>query len=653
MIIGIIIRNFKTYKNINYIPLSNGEKFSGLIGANGIGKSSILEALDCFFNNRQWNENINHGASGEDSSYIVPIFLLKKTEFNNSDSIKDKYEEYSNVMWELISSSLTPSFINSNYKEYIESLKRTLSEIKANKSSHFLIPVGLNRFNHTTISIFRGDFVKPLFSKTIDDNPEKQYEYISTNYITPIYDSLKSQYDYIYIPKDIEAERLIQFETQEIQTLLGEKLENIVSNLFTREQIQNLSQKLKEFINNLSKSLQQYKFRTISNRQPNLKPAIIYGLIVKEFFSLRELHKEGVERDKDLPLRSLSSGEKQQAILSLIHSIITNYRDNSSSLILAVDEPEASLHISACYDQFEKLYRISRKCTQIIFTSHWYGFIPAMISGVIIHIDKTSETEKHNTSVFDISKYREEIKRKTREHGRNRRASLPLDIMLKSSNDFIQSILSSIITESPYNWLICEGSSEIIYMRYYFSDEIKNKKLRIVPVGGATEVKKIYNHLAISFDELKEKIKGKVVLLTDTDEQLVEFDTKEIENLYCYRIINIDSEKQTKLVKIKENPKSPKTELEDTLNGKIFYETLKLFKPKYPDNLSFVNSDAEKEEIPSYYALDLSISQRENLNQFFDLDPQNKILFAEQYIDKCLPEHIVPQWITEIKKKYE
>ena len=43
MIIGVILRNFKTYKNINYIPLSNGESFSGFIGANGIGKSSILE----------------------------------------------------------------------------------------------------------------------------------------------------------------------------------------------------------------------------------------------------------------------------------------------------------------------------------------------------------------------------------------------------------------------------------------------------------------------------------------------------------------------------------------------------------------------------------------------------------------------------------
>ena len=50
MILGIILRNFKIYKSISYIPISNGNRFCGLIGKNGIGKSSILEALDYYFN---------------------------------------------------------------------------------------------------------------------------------------------------------------------------------------------------------------------------------------------------------------------------------------------------------------------------------------------------------------------------------------------------------------------------------------------------------------------------------------------------------------------------------------------------------------------------------------------------------------------------
>ena len=52
MIIGVFLRYIKTYQGINYIPLTNGDSFCGLVGNNGVGKSSILESLDCFFNNR-------------------------------------------------------------------------------------------------------------------------------------------------------------------------------------------------------------------------------------------------------------------------------------------------------------------------------------------------------------------------------------------------------------------------------------------------------------------------------------------------------------------------------------------------------------------------------------------------------------------------
>ncbi|MBG0841733.1 AAA family ATPase [Pseudomonas toyotomiensis] len=49
MIVGLLVRNFKTYQAINYIELSNGKLFSALVGENGAGKSSVLEALNSFF----------------------------------------------------------------------------------------------------------------------------------------------------------------------------------------------------------------------------------------------------------------------------------------------------------------------------------------------------------------------------------------------------------------------------------------------------------------------------------------------------------------------------------------------------------------------------------------------------------------------------
>lgn len=188
MIIGIILRNFKTYKNINYIPLSNGGSFTGIIGANGIGKSSILEALDCFFNNRIWNINVNRTSSGEDSCYIVPIFCIDKNKFVDTE-MKDKAEAYSDIIWNLMTVSLTPSFINSNFKEYIESIKRHLPK-NISRVTHYLLPLGENSNHKSTHSIFKGDALLSSFSVE-NLNNEQKYEYVLANVITPLKEYVK------------------------------------------------------------------------------------------------------------------------------------------------------------------------------------------------------------------------------------------------------------------------------------------------------------------------------------------------------------------------------------------------------------------------------------------------------------------------------
>jgi hypothetical protein len=38
MIIGVFLRYIKVYQGINYIPLSTGEKFCGILGDNGLVK---------------------------------------------------------------------------------------------------------------------------------------------------------------------------------------------------------------------------------------------------------------------------------------------------------------------------------------------------------------------------------------------------------------------------------------------------------------------------------------------------------------------------------------------------------------------------------------------------------------------------------------
>ena len=339
----------------------------------------------------------------------------------------------------------------------------------------------------------------------------------------------------------------------------------------------------------------------------------------------------------------LNASEKLELIVHMVSVLLQSMPDKL--WLIGFDEPEATLQTAVCYDLYEKIYHLKDDKAQIVLTSHWYGFMPVLTSGMVVNIDFAEK--RHKFLRFDISRFREDIKIRKRIYMEKYNEELPVDVSLKSLNDFIQSLLGSIINKPYYNWLICEGSSEMIYFNYYFEEEIKNNQLRIVPVGGVREVKKIYTYFPVPFMYLKEYILGNIILLTDTDTPLLEFDTHAIEHLYCFRLVN--NKGKTQLVHIKSNPKSPATEIEDVLNGRVFNKALSYFKKYFPDQLDFV-SDEEKPEVPSYYAMDLSPSQYQKMIGFFDANHHNKVRFANKYIEICKEgDYIIPEWILRIK----
>lgn len=345
-----------------------------------------------------------------------------------------------------------------------------------------------------------------------------------------------------------------------------------------------------------------------------------------------------------LEISALSSGEKQKAIIDIAHSLLSKHRDSGANLIIGVDEPESSLHMSACFDQFDALYDISRDCMQVLFSSHWYGFLPTIESGSATII--TKEENNHLFDQINLAGYREQIRQLTS----STRGRLPYDVRLKSVNDFVQSVITSTINATPFNWLICEGSSEKLYLSHYLKDLIQEHRLRIVPVGGAKEIKRLYNHLSTSYEDFKDEIEGRIYLLSDTDSQLVKYDVANHPKLKCKRMVNISSTRSTSLVDIQSNPVSPATEIEDTLNGKLFLKTLLEFQSEHPEQLNFLNIDMVEStpECCSKYALDLRGSEWEKIEEFFNID-NNKYLFARKYCENIGDDYEIPGWITEIR----
>lgn len=456
-------------------------------------------------------------------------------------------------------------------------------------------------------------------------------------------DNIRDSIQYIYIPREIDPDNFTKLETQEIQVLMGKTLSEILEKIVTAQQIKEINNKLNEFINNLSEELEKYSYRTLTQRQQNLRKNDLYNLVIEAFFKIRKLHKKQGEQWLDIGV--LSSGEKQKAIIDIAINLLKNNIKSGENVIIAIDEPESSLHMSACFDQFDALYEISNTSMQLLFASHWYGFLPVIEKGYVTIISKREN--EHKFDLFNLEKYREEIKQKIR----NSQGKLPYDIRLKSVNDLVQSIIASTISDIPYNWIICEGSSDKYYLAKYFENILYSHKVRIIPVGGASEIKRLYQHICLAYEDLKLEIKGKIILLSDTDAQLVRYETQNPQNhpnLMCKRIVNCETERKTKLVKIDSNPCSPETEIEDVLNGRLFYEVLLDFKQKYPELLDFAIEEKQISEESSYFALDLKPTERKKLKQFFDRD-DNKYEFANKYVERIDDNYTVPNWITEIR----
>jgi predicted ATPase len=647
MIVSIFLRHFKVYKGINYLPLSEGVGFSSIIGENGCGKSSILEALDFCLNKKgttDWpvnNEAKSDGISGENFPFIVPVFLIHKSKLKNFS--KTDIEHYNNAL--LLSDFLWKTTIKGKGKFYDDFYKHRdeLSKIY-NNEEYLLLFVG-KKYNDP--GIYFGSFHNQL--TFINNKTHEVYEDSELQkFFKGFYEYINSHYSYIYIPVETDVQTYTKLETQDMQKLMDKNIQREIEKAITTKTINQINKDLLKFVKEIEEVLEIYHYK--GRFKDNLTMPDLVSKIIEAYFSIKVLNKK-FDNSKSIPVSELSSGEKRKALIDVAYSFLKRNNDRDSNIILAIDEPEASLHISNCYEQFDKLLRISKDNHQIIVSTHWYGFLPIITNGSATAITKNNKNEI-TFKFLNLFNYRENLNNSKKLH----KGPLPVDYNIKSYNDLVQSIIVSIIQEKPYFWIICEGQTEKIYFEYYFENEILDKNLRLLPVGGYKEVKKIYNYLKTPINDPDYKINGKVFCLIDTDKERVEInDYSKDRNLFFERLVLRKDE--SLLVEVNNVLTNPQTEIEDCLNPDIFYHTLQEFNISYRSisNL-FENKNFEENEKYSSDFFDLTKKEKQDIKDFFDdNEGYNKILFAKKYVELAKKPYFKNyqslDWVNEIKNK--
>lgn len=647
MIISIFIKNFKIYKGINFVPISEGENFSSLIGENGVGKSSVLEALDFSLNGKNGNEwPVNNeakndgGLKGTNAPYLTPVFLIKKSSLkqDKKDEIEffEKAEKLSNYLWHTKQKTKARGL-----SEFYEQRKQLLENYNPNE--YFLIIIGRK---YDSNDMFFGTY--HTYLDFITDNPKIEHtEKELQDYFKGFYEYIISHYSYLYIPVETDVHSYTKLETQEMQKLMDKNIQSEIENAITSTTIRQINKSLNTFVADIENVLEEYKYK--GKFKNSLTMPYLVSKIIEAYFSIKILNKKTTS-SKLIPVRELSSGEKRKALIDVAYSFLINNNSRNDNIILAIDEPEASLHISACYSQFEKLINLSKLNSQIIISTHWYGYLPIVSNGNATSITKN---EKNETSIqyFNLYNYREKITQ-----DRNKiKGPLPVHYNIKSYNDLVQSILFSLIQDKPYNWIVCEGLSEKIYFEQMFSEDIKSKNLRFLPLGSFKEVKKLYSLLLAPIQDPDYQIKGKVICLIDTDAERMNIDFSKTKNLFFKRLMN-NKTNGTTIIDVNSNTTNPPTEIEDCLNPYIYKQTLIEFAEEYETIKNILTTnEVRTKALNSYYTFDLRESEKEDIKAFFD-DNQgyNKIRFAEKYTEisksQFFENEPKMEWIDNIRK---
>jgi ABC-type cobalamin/Fe3+-siderophores transport system ATPase subunit len=651
MIIGLFQRHFKTYKGAKYIPFGTTQKemFNLFIGQNGAGKSSILEALNCYFNS---SEFIYHSNEKKSEAFVAPLFLIEKDELLNYDK---KVQQIIPVISDtLLNLSLSSS---TNFKTY-ESFFEQQKFLKKLKDTHYIF---INAFwpqndNSDQYFITFDNLIKKKIQEIDEFNSEKSYYSV----VSKLKSDINKNYSFLYIPVETSIDDFLRLESKGMQDLMSEDVKKRIEKTLNEKLplkegrtqkksiLEIINNDLEDFVKEVESTIQKidsaYDFDKEFKAKTRLTANHLSDVMIETFFSKRKLKKNGKQ------IKYLSAGERKKALIDIAYSFLIQEHHKERKIILAIDEPESSLHISMCYDQFSRLEELSSKYNiQLLVTSHWYGSLPIIDKGNLYHIDSEDDNE------IKINQY--SFRNYFEESGSN-----PSDIQFKSFFDLASAIISSLRIQET-NWLIVESEEDKNYILKHIE---VNKNLKILPVGGCSIVKLLYNYLytPISQKAEKKELNGKIFCLIDTDFQGVgskDFLDDHQNGLMKMRRLQVMENSKIELHKIDTDIKYP-TEIEEALDSKAFFESLeKTINESIEDKVkeTFLKFKYDTESSNSFIKGDKSIIYPSN-NASFEGNPSKEKEIIIEFIEKhkkeicknyCeIDEIIKPVWVEKIEE---
>lgn len=388
------LKNFRGYTNV---VVDFDKNLNVIIGKNDVGKSTILEALEIFFNSEKTKIDISDLSvfSCEKEIEIACCFdvgdgtiLIDST---NYSSCKDEFLlnesgllEIKQV-WDCSKSKITANcqktYIVAMYPTKFDPplLQEKISVLQKRydtyKDDPGYVPETRTKSAELRKAIYSKELSEPISVARTDIDISKEDG-------KKIWDSISKQLPLYCL---FESDRKNTDKDAEIQDPLKAVTKSVVADM--EEQIKQMQEEVKQKVEEIGKKTIEKLSELDSNIARNIQPKVTLKPIDSSFsFDLVS--------DNDIPLNKRGSGVRRLILLSYFRADAEERlrENNNRQMIYAIEEPETSQHPDYQRMILSTLLELSEKDThQIILTSHTPEIAKMVDTNQLIFVKKDED----------------------------------------------------------------------------------------------------------------------------------------------------------------------------------------------------------------------------------------------------------------------
>src|SRR5574344_3450 len=370
---SVTLKNFRAYKEATTISF---EDLTTFVGKNDIGKSSVLEALDIFFNDGAGVVKLDKYDTNHDNSEQPITITVEFTELpekividaQNETTLKDEYlltiDSTLKICKEYFGTGKAKVYIIANHP--CNTLCKELLKFKIDDLKKMLEKYKIECSDKTRSSVIRQAIWKhfhddlDLKETTIDTSKEGAKDiFVSLEQFLPLYSLFKA--DRSNDDTDSEVQDPMKIAVKQIMQ------EQNVVDLCNKISIQ-VREQLEKVASGTIEKLKEMSASTASSLTPNISTA--------ENIKWADVFKSvSINSDNEIPLNKRGSGVRRMVLISFFRAEVQRKINNQDSLrkgvIYAIEEPETSQHAEMQQILMNSLKTLaSRDNVQVILTTH-------------------------------------------------------------------------------------------------------------------------------------------------------------------------------------------------------------------------------------------------------------------------------------------